>query len=144
MWKKLGLTAFILVGALGMAPISVQGNNIVPANQVYNSAPMDGYPCIGGDDTTLYYLDPSSCYGDSDGRVATLSAIYYGYNSGKMTPYTAVFKSTKQNGQRRIMIDRITIGRRNVTDQVLQNDRGFLKALFWTIADYTGMAESLD
>lgn len=61
-----------------------------------------------------------------------------------MTPYTAVFKSTKQNGQRRIMIDRITIGRRNVTDQVLQNDRGFLKALFWTIADYTGMAESLD
>lgn len=152
MFKKSLLVISVLV-SIGISSILPAQAATVPASEVADSSPLYGaYPCVGGNEATMFYLDPSSCYATTDGNVATLSAMFYGTSGGaapdggpaKLTPYVATFETYKQYGNRKIFLKRVTRDGRDSTYWFIHDDAGFLNSLFWAIAGYSGMRQSLD
>ncbi len=127
---------------------------LIPASECANPSPLyDKYPCIGGSETSMYFLDPSSCYAHTDGNVATLSAMFYatgggaapGGGPGKLTPYTAIFKTYTKNGKRKIILDSVKdrYGE-DINFFSYRDNKKFFDGLFWMIASETGMSAYLD
>lgn len=154
MLKKMLLAISVLGIIMSSSCVLPAQAATIPASEVADASPLYGtYPCVGGNDASMFYLDPSSCYATTDGSVATLSAMFYGTGGGaapdggpaKLTPYVATFETYKKNGKRQIFLKSIVTAKgRDVTNSVLRDDAGFLNGLFWTIADYSGMRQSLD
>ena len=115
---------------------------------------LRGCKLVGGSDWSMYYLDTSSCTYNISGGYAELACIVYQTGGGvgadggpaKFTPYTYKFKTYKVNGSRRIFMESITNynNGENATQNVLRSDNGFLRFLFWQVAKYTQLNESLD
>jgi len=68
----------------------------------------DQYPCVGVDDVSVYYIDPSSCYASENEGKMVLGALLYATGGGvapgggpaKLGQCTVKFTTYLQNGER--------------------------------------------
>lgn len=109
----------------------------------------DQYPCVGVDDVSVYYIDPSSCYASENEGKMVLGALLYATGGGvapgggpaKLGQCTVKFTTYLQNGERVIETDGLeSKSRRPAT---VDESLDFYGSLFWTIAEITGVAGDL-
>lgn len=156
--KKILLTIIlglgISIGSGIILPEIVDASGTLPAPKCAARGMLYGsYPFIGADEAQSLYLDTSSCYATTDGKVATLSAMIYATGGGAapwggpatLTPSTFVFQTYKHRGKRIIKLkSATTTNGQDFTSSAIRHDEGFNNYLFWQIAKYTGMAKYLD
>lgn len=139
------LGAFLILTAGSVAAAS-------PASRMASvPASLNGvYPCVGCDDHSLYYLDPSSCYIVTDGNTATLGALIYGATRSanddgtpeEIVPYTVTYKTWTEGGERIIHVDSIFLAD-GTRMEAWPDSAEFFYELFWKVAGNTWARGSL-
>ncbi|MDY3982464.1 MAG: hypothetical protein SOY70_00445 [Veillonellaceae bacterium] len=111
------------------------------------------YPAVGVDGSTVYYMDPSSCYLNVYGDKAEGGCTIYYTASGntvsgslaniQQANVTYVF--VHNNTYQKVLVKSvITSTGQDVTQEFLKQDKGFLYTLFDKIVAQTGKAQTLD
>ena len=120
-------------------------------NEMRSQTPplYDQYPCVGVDDVSVYYIDPSSCFASENNGTMVLGALLYATGGGaapgggpaKLGQCTVEFTTYLQNGERVIETDGLESKSRRPS--TVEESQDFYQSLFWSIAEITGDAEDL-
>ena len=112
------------------------------------------YPRVGEFESGAVYLDKKSCNYDIQDGVAYISCIvYYGGggsdghgNAAKHLGRVVKFSTYKKEDKRTIIFQSETDLKtgKDYTDSAYESDNGFLKNLFWIVADQSGISKYLD
>ena len=132
-----------------------EGNGRVPTSGCAGSheALYGAYPMVGGDEASIYYLDPSSCTYSIEGNKAYVSCLLYATGGGaapdggpgKLIQHVITFETYKnQHGKRIIHLESEMVNDQDISARAARYDEGFLVELFWLIAKQSGLSDSLD
>ena len=130
--------------------VVIRPNEHSSDNYLYNN---NDYPICGGDPGSIFYLDLKSCnYYIKDG-VAYISCMIYctgggvGQDGGPAKVFTRTIKYATYKSDKRVIkllscIDDKT--GENITKKVYDYDGGFLRGLFWKVAQHLNINQFLD